>query len=171
MAAVRLVVALAVAVGVHALGVGLVPGFARVVDVFLLVTVLQGLSGRSLAGLTGGLAAGLTHDALTGGPFGLHGFADTLVGYLTARLAQRLVIQRASGVALVVAGLTIVQQLLLLLVHGLAAPPVPWPDPAWLLLRALTCGLLGGMLVLLRGLWHRGRRARRRRKTRRLRMD
>ncbi len=171
MRAVRFVLALAAAVAVHTLGTRLVPGFSRFVDLFLVVAVLQGLSGRSLAGLGGGLAAGLTHDVLSGTPFGLYGFADTLVGYLTARLAQRLVIQRASGVVLLVAGMSLVQQLTLLLVHLLAAPPVAWPDPRWLLLRALTCGVLGGMLVSLRTLWRRGTAARKQRKTRRLRMD
>lgn len=171
MRAARFLLALAAATALTALGARVVPGFSRVVDLFLVLTVLQGLRGSSLAGLAGGLAAGLTHDTLTGGPFGLYGFADTLVGYSTARLSQRLVVQRAFGVALVVGAFSLVQRLLLIVVHLMAAPPVPWPDPTWMLLRAVVCGLLGGMLVWLGALWQRGRAARSRHRSRRLRMD
>lgn len=171
MRVVRVVLGLLAAVAVHTLGVHLVPGFSRFVDLFLLITVLGGLSGHSLTGLTSGLAAGLTYDALTGSPFGLFGFTNTLVGYLTARVTQRLVIQRASSVGLLTAGFAIVQQLVLLMVHALAAPPVPWPDLRWLLLRALTCGVLGGMLVSLQTLGQRAVAVRKQRRTRRLRMD
>ena len=41
---------------------------------------LRPATGSSLAGLFAGLLVGLVHDALTGGPFGLFGFADTIVG-------------------------------------------------------------------------------------------
>ncbi len=73
------------------------PSFARLLDVFLVVVVLHGLGGNSLAALFAGMLVGLVHDTLTNNPFGLFGFADTIVGYGTARLAQRLVIQRATG--------------------------------------------------------------------------
>lgn len=167
----RFGIGLAAAVAIHTLGPRLVPEFSHVVDVFLVVTVLQGLTGNSLVGMVGGLVAGLTHDALTGAPFGLYGFADTLVGYVTARLAQRLVIQRAFGVGLVVAGFVWLQQLSVVLVQLLAAPPVAWPSPGWWLLRSVVAGCLGGMLVFLQSLWQRGRASQKQRRTRRLRMD
>ena len=94
MQSLKLLAAIALAALVHFVGVRLWPDFARAVDVFLVVVALHGLRGNSLSGLLVGLLVGLLQDTLTSGPFGLFGFADTIIGYVTARLAQRLVIQR-----------------------------------------------------------------------------
>src|SRR6185312_6776838 len=83
----KLLAAIALAALVHFVGMSLWPGFGRTVDVFLVVVVLHGLGGSSFSALVVGLIAGLLQDTLTSAPFGLFGFADTIVGYVTARLA------------------------------------------------------------------------------------
>lgn len=171
MAVLRFLLALAAAVAVHAFGTRFFPGLGRGLDLFLVVTVLQGLSGRSLAGLLGGWAAGLTKDALTGGPFGLYGFAFTLIGYGTARLAQRLVVQRGPSVALLVAGVSLLTQLVVAGASFLALPFTVWPDPLWSLVQAAGSGAVAGAIFSLAATLRSSAETRKQQRVKRLRWD
>ena len=138
------------------------PDFARAVDVFLVVVALHGLQGNSLSGLLVGLLVGLLQDTLTSGPFGLFGFADTIVGYVTARLAQRLVIQRATGVLAVVSFASALQQAIAI---GLAFLLLPGPScPAPLGGgRARCCAACSAWpFYVVAGRWRRSSEVRRR---------
>jgi rod shape-determining protein MreD len=167
----KFLAALAAAVLVHLAGMQLVPAFTRLVDVFLVVVVLCGLQGDSLAALLAGLAVGFVHDSLTGGPFGLFGFADTIVGYSTARLAQRLVIQRATGVLGVVGFAAVLQQAIVVALAFLLLPQPALPDPLWVVARAALCGLLGMAVHIAGRRWRRAAEARRRGRMSRLRLS
>ena len=148
----RFLLALAVAVVVHAGGIEVWPAFSRAVDVFLVLALFGALGGNLLAGLFGGMVAGLVMDALTGPRlYGLHGLANTVVGYGTAWASQRLVIQRASGVMLIFALAAAVQQALLLglLIALLPSPEVP--TSPWLLAKVGSTSLLGWAFFLGRG--------------------
>jgi rod shape-determining protein MreD len=145
-AAVRFTLGLAAAVLVHFVGARLFPEFPRLFDVFLVVVVLYGLSGDSLTSLLAGLAVGLIEDTLTGGLYGLYGFADTIVGYGTARLAQRLVIQRATGVFAVAGLASLAQQGIVVGLAWMLFPGPSFPRLLWVGGKAVTCGLLA-MLV------------------------
>lgn len=143
MRALKFIGAILAAVLVHVAGVRIWPEFVHAVDVFLVLTVFIGMGGNVLAGLGCGLLAGLILDALTGGPYGLHGFADTLVGYGTAFASQRLVIQRWSGVLLLFALAAAAQQVILMGLVALLLPgPVPW-GLAWVLIKTATTAVLG----------------------------
>jgi len=172
--AVRFLVGVAFALLVHLVGVRLVPGLSRYLDVFLIVVALYALEGSSLASIGAGLLVGLLQDSLGNGPIGLFGFADTAVAYLTARLAQRLVIQRASGVFLVIAFVSLLQQALLVLLAFVLLPNPAVPDPLGAALqsaiKAASCGVLGMMIYGGMGQWRRGVEARRRGRMGRLRL-
>ncbi len=170
MRALKFLAALAAALLVHLLGVRLWPDFPRVLDLFLVVVVLHALDGESLPALLGGLAAGLLHDALSGGLYGLYGFADTLVGYGTARLAQRLVIQRSTGVLGVVAFATAAQQAVLVVLAFLLQSDPGLPQAGWVAVRAGACGVVGMAAHLAIRRWRRGVDSRRRGKMHRLRI-
>mgnify|MGYP002624177401 CR=1 FL=1 len=121
---------LVAAVGIHALGVRTIPEFAAYVDLFLLLTVAWAFETTTLAGLAVGLAAGLTADAYAGGLYGLNGFADTLVGYLTALAVTNLAKMSTAGAGLLYALAGVVQQILLttlvvLLIPAGAPPAIP----------------------------------------------
>jgi rod shape-determining protein MreD len=168
--AVKLLAALAAAVLCHLLGTHLVPSFARLVDVFLVIVVLYGLQGRSLPALFAGLLVGLLHDTLTSGPYGLFGFADTIVGYTTARLAQRLVIQRSTSVFALVSFAVVAQQAIVAVLAFLLMPAPELPNPLWVVLRAGACGLLGLAIHVAAINWRRAAEARRRGRMNRLRL-
>jgi rod shape-determining protein MreD len=146
------------------------PNLARVMDVFLVVVVLNGLGGNSLAGLFAGLLVGLVHDSLTGNPFGLFGFADTIVGYSTARLAQRLVIQRPTGVLAVVSFAAALQEAVVVALMVMLLPDPELPTPVAVAVRAGLCGVLGMFLYIAGKRWRLGADARRRSRMSRLRL-
>jgi rod shape-determining protein MreD len=171
MTVIRYVAGLLIALLVHSAGVWAVPEFARAVDLFLVLTVLYGLRGHSLGGLSGVLAAGLAQDALTAGPFGLHGFANTVVGYGVARLTQRLVIERPSGVLLVTAAASLVQQAILASLVLLLLPNRELPEPAWIGLRALGCGVIATEVWIATQRWRTGAESRRLNRGKPLRLD
>jgi rod shape-determining protein MreD len=167
----RLVAVVALAVLAHFVGMSLSPLFGRVVDVFLVVVALHGLRGNSLSGLLVGLLVGLLHDSLSSGPFGLFGFADTIIGYVTARLAQRLVIQRATGVLAVVAFASALQQAIVVGLALLLLPAPELPSPLWVAIQAGVCGVLGLAIHIASGHWRRTADARRRGRMSRLRLE
>jgi rod shape-determining protein MreD len=167
----KLLAAVVLAALVHFVGVRLWPDFARAVDIFLVVVALYGLRGNSLSGLLVGFLVGLLQDTLTSGPFGLFGFADTIVGYVTARLAQRLVIQRPTGVLGLVSFASALQQAIIVgLTFVLLPTPAPL-DPVWALVRAGSCGILGMFLYIAGGRWRSSSETRRRGRMSRLRLD
>jgi len=168
--ALKLLAALAAAVLFHLLGMHLVPAFASLVDVFLVIVVLYALEGSSLAALFAGLVVGLLHDTLTSGPYGLFGFADTIVGYTTARLAQRLVIQRSTGVLALVSFAAVAQQAIVAGLAFLLLPTPELPNPVWVAVRAGISGILGMAIHIATINWRRAAEARRRGRMSRLRL-
>ncbi|MCM2269287.1 MAG: hypothetical protein NDJ75_04245, partial [Thermoanaerobaculia bacterium] len=89
MAAVRFLLALALAALVQTAGTALWSYFAAIADPFLVATVVVALAGRAERALVAGLLAGWIADALAGGPVGLHGLAASAVGSASALVAQR----------------------------------------------------------------------------------
>ncbi len=139
----RFVLALAAAALAHFVGARAFAHFPLAVDLFLLVTVLFARSGRPVPAMFAGLAAGWTADALSGGPFGLHGLADTVVGFAAARAAQQLVVQRKTSLLFVFAAAAAAHSALL---AGLALaflPGVGLASLVWLPVKVASTALLG----------------------------
>ncbi len=163
----KFVAGLAAATLLHALGASWWSGFFLVLDLFLVLTLFNALDGNLTTGMLGGLVAGLFADGLTGGLYGLHGFADTIVGYGAALASQRIAIQRATGVLLFfLLGATLQQALTMSLILLLIADP-PLPEFVDVVVKVLLTGLLGvtGFFARRRFLgwgeiWRRNRRAR-----------
>jgi rod shape-determining protein MreD len=131
------------ALAVHFVGVRTVPGFTALVDPFLVALVFQALGASPLGGLLYGVIVGATQDAVSGGLYGLFGCADTVVGYVTALVAQRVVIQRWPGVMLAFVAGAAVQQLVLVAVALLVLGDPELPGLASVALKPLTSAGLG----------------------------
>lgn len=138
--------ALLVALLIHLLAVRLLPDFPVFVDLFLVLFLFNALDGHLMAGLLGGCAAGLVTDALTGGFFGLHGFANTLVGYGSALASKRVVIEHATGALLFFGVATLAQQAVLALLSLILLPGSPLPGTVSVGVKVLTTGVLGALL-------------------------
>jgi rod shape-determining protein MreD len=143
MGALRVFAGLVAAAILHFVGVELFEAFPRAVDLFLLVAVLEARRGQPAVGMLAGLAAGLLTDGITGGPYGLFGFADTAVAYGVAAAARQLVVQRTTSLAALFAAAAAAQQAL---VAGLALvfrPGAELAAPEWLLVRVATTAVAG----------------------------
>lgn len=139
----KFVAGLTIAALLHFAGARLIPNFSQAVDLFLLVVALEARHGSPMAGMFAGLAAGLLADGLSGGPFGLYGFANTAVGFGIARAAQQLVVQRTTGLAGVFAAGAAAQQAILAALALVFRDHAELPDPLWLLVKVGTTALLG----------------------------
>jgi rod shape-determining protein MreD len=149
------------AVALQAAGTRLLPGLPQWVDLFLVVTVVAARHGHPEGGLFAGLAAGWAADALSGGPFGLFGFANSAVGYGAAYAAKNLVVARTGSIAALFALASAAQSILvvLLALSGLAGPALP--SPVALAVKVASSALLGlGWIRLERALAGRLRRRR-----------
>jgi rod shape-determining protein MreD len=146
---VRFLLALAGAYLAQLLGLALTPHFPRAVAPFLLVVVWFAMRTSPVLAQLLGAACGLVEDALTGGLYGLHAFADTLVAYGVALAVQRVVVGQQAARVLIFAGAAALQQLVLagLLVAMLDQPPRP--SPGFALLKVATTALLGAVLISL----------------------
>lgn len=171
MRALRFTLGLLIALVVHFVGMQFFPWFTRAFDLFLVIVVFHSMDGATVAGMLGGMAAGLLTDSLTGGAIGLFGMADTIVGYGTAATAQRLVIQRAGSSFLVFSLAAATQQALLVGITLLLIPNPEAPDFRWVLIKVLTTGILGLVLYLSSTRMRTRMEARRRSKTAKIRFD
>jgi rod shape-determining protein MreD len=166
---IRFALVLALAALLHFLAARLdLPG-ASAVNLFLVILVREALQGNTLWGLFAGVVVGAVEDTFSGRLYGLHGCADTLVGYGTALIAQRVVIERTGGVMLTYLGAAVAQQILLLVLVLLILPRGGAPEIPWILARAGVVAVLGGVVHVLTRQWrkryegwrhHRGSRLR-----------
>lgn len=167
MRALRFLASLVVVVLAHSLGVHLWGDFAVFIDLFLVLTIAWAFEATTLTGLAVGLAAGLAADAFSGGIYGLNGFANTLVGYLTALSVANLSKMSTSGAAIVSALAAVAQQavMTLLVFVMVAEPSAPALVPMiWKIGFTAVAGAglfsLRRRLVKLTGSWRRAREAR-----------
>ena len=143
----RFVAALVAALLVHLLLVALVPPSARVIDPFLLATAYLAMSSRPAGAAAQGAAIGLLHDGLSGGLYGLQGFACTLVGFVMAKTVRLVDLHKSYYVALYFACAVLLQQLVL---QGLLLLLTQQPEaiaPLDLLLRVVLAGPAGALVV------------------------
>lgn len=145
---VRALAALLVALGVHLVGTWLWAGFPLVLDPFLVVTVYFGLRLGPVAAQLVGLAGGLLLDGISGTPWGLHGFAGTLIGFAASVASQRVVVgQRGVRVLLFAVAsavqLAILAGLLLLVTSRPQLPPLGWSA-----LRVVCTAVAGAAMLV-----------------------
>lgn len=149
----RFLLGLGLALLVHFIGLQVLPQFPLAIDLFLIVLVFQALDGEALAGLLAGVVVGLVQDTLGGGVYGLYGVTDTVIGYATAKVAQRVVIQRATGVMLAFTLASAAQQVLLALLALVVFPDPVLPQPLWALLRVAASAAIGLFVWSAIGSW------------------
>ncbi len=163
----RFTVGLVLAVLLHALGLRLFDRFALAFDPILILVVYHSLDGSPAWSSICGSVAGLAQDALSGGLFGLHGFANTLVAFASCRLRQRLVIQQPSQVGLLFVLSAALQLAILAMLQFLIVSDAELPGLGSMAARLTSSGIAGSALYVLAGKareWERSWRARRRRR-------
>ena len=133
---------------VQLVGVSVSPLFPRIVDPFLLVVVWYSMRTGPLGAELIGTATGLLQDGLSGGLFGLHAFADTVVGYAVALAAQRVVVGQQAARVLIFAASAALQQLVLVgLLRSMVGANAPLPSWGSIIGKVITTALLGAALI------------------------
>lgn len=167
----RFLAALVAAAAVQALGLHLYSGFFVAIDLFLVVAVYFSLDDPPVASMLRGTAAGLVQDALTGGLFGLHGFADTFVAWAASRLRQRVVIQQPLQVGVLFALAAALQHTLLVALQYLMLPGSLLPGLGAMTLRMVATGTVGALVYVAAGHLRRRLTAWRERRRRKLALE
>lgn len=126
-------------------------GALQAFDPFLVLTVFVALRRGLLSSAAVGTLTGLARDALSGGVFGLYGFVNTLLAYVTARVQAMVVIHQTLQVSLLAMLAAAFQLSLLALLQFLVIPNAELPDPSWAAAQMLTTGLAVGILWQLAG--------------------
>ncbi len=153
---------LALAFVVHLLLWRMLPTVAPGVDVFLVATLLAAVGGP-LQGMLVGVAAGALADSVSGTPFGVFGFANTLTGYTVGFAASKVAEMTEASVVILAALGALFQRLVLALVLAafvsLASVPALWSPLAILTATVMVMVLraFANNLTRLR-LWRRSRR-------------
>ena len=163
----RFTIALFLVALVHFVGARVHSGFALTVDLFLVLLVAQALAGPPVWALATGIVIGFVEDTFNGRLFGLYACADTVVAYLCAVLAQRVVVQRATGIFAAFFSAALAQQALLITLVLIVMPEVGRVEGWWVVIKAAAVAVLGtaAHLAIRRwrsrfALWRRGREAR-----------
>ncbi len=135
------------------------PGF----DLFLVITLAAGIKGGQLEGMLTGLVAGIVADAISGDPFGLHGFALTLCGYGVGLAASRVAEMTMFSAVFLAASGALLERLLVMGLRALFVAGTPtlvwWILPAVVVTSALLVWMtrVVGHAGLLFGGWRRRR--------------
>lgn len=133
----------------HLLGVTVAARFSMAFAPLLVVLVWFAMRVSPLAAQLLGAVTGLVEDALTGGLFGLHAFADTLVAYGVALASQRVVVGQQAVRVLLFAGAALLQQLVVMGLLTAMVDEPPLPAAGFVLLKVLTTAVLGAVLISL----------------------
>lgn len=164
---VRFLVGLVLAALVQAVGLRVSPHFSLALDPFLILAVYHALDSTPAWSTVGGSVAGLAHDALSGGLYGLNGFANTLVAHVSARLRQRLVVQQPQQVALLFVLAAALQLTVLTVLQLSLVSSAELPGLGTMAARMAFSGVVGASLFVLagksrqwRGQWRARRRGR-----------
>jgi rod shape-determining protein MreD len=144
---VRFAAALLVAYLVQLLGLAVTPHFTGVVDPFLVVLVWFSMRTNPVLAQLFGTGTGFLQDALTGGLFGLHAIADTLVAYGVSLAAQRVVVGQQAVRVLIFVVSAILQQLVLWATIEAMLDQAPQPHFGFVVAKVLVTALLGAILI------------------------
>src|SRR5579864_4434660 len=122
------------------------PGFARYVDLPLLVTIFFGMARRNpISGLLTGAVIGLAQDMLGHNPIGIYGIAKTVVGYGASSLGVKLDVENAGARLLVTLGFYFVHAA----VYFTVARGMVNMTQTWSWSRGLLAGLANAFLGVI----------------------
>ncbi len=111
------------------------PRIPAYLDAPLLFVLRVAARGELVSGLVAGVLSGWVADTLQGGPYGLLGSANTVVGFAVARLAQLLVLERRLFQLALFSAAVAGQGALVALLLALFREPTTTVDPLQLAIR------------------------------------
>ncbi len=143
MSGARITIGVLAAAAIQTLLSRLVPQIGERIDFFLIFVAADARTGSRSGAIGAGALAGGIEDALSGGLFGLNGFAKTLVGYLLSLLAGRVLVDHPASIALTISAGVAVSSAICALLRFLLAQPATGTDVSSFFLRVLLTGGAG----------------------------
>lgn len=141
-AALRFLLGLVLAIATHTLALHANEHSPLLLDPFVVLVIYHALRANPIPSAMVGSVVGLTQDAFTGGLFGLHGFANTLVAYLVSAIRQRFLIQQPLQVAVLAALGGAFQLTTLAFLQFSLIDAAEIPHPGFAFVKMLVTGLL-----------------------------
>ncbi|HVR44735.1 MAG TPA: rod shape-determining protein MreD [Thermoanaerobaculia bacterium] len=142
----RFVIGLLLALTIHSLLTGFFPNALAFFSPYVILVVYYAMGGNLFGAIVAGVIAGLVEDAFSGAIFGLHAFSLTVIGYLVAYVASRLVLRGTLAFGLALAGATVINEFVIyVLVTILTSQPVELFEEGMIIKTLITS--LFGMLV------------------------
>jgi len=142
----RFLIGLVIALTIHSLLDSFFPNALAFFSPYVILVVYYAMGGNLFGAIVAGVVAGLIEDAFSGAIFGLHAFSLTVIGYLVAYVASRLVMRGTLSFGLALAGAVIVNEIVIyVLVTILTAHPVQLFEEGMIVKTILTS--LFGMLI------------------------
>ncbi|MFN2239045.1 MAG: rod shape-determining protein MreD [Thermoanaerobaculia bacterium] len=142
----RFLIGLVIALTIHSLLDSFFPNALAFFSPYVILVVYYAMGGNLFGAIVAGVVAGLIEDAFSGSIFGLHAFSLTVIGYLVAYVASRLVLRGTLSFGLALAGAVIVNEIVIyVLVTILTSHPVQLFEEGMIVKTILTS--LFGMLI------------------------
>jgi rod shape-determining protein MreD len=140
--AVRVLLAIALALALQTTLARLLVGGTAAIDLVLVALVYVALSTGPVSGMLAGSLAGLIQDSLSSGVIGIGGLAKSIVGFLVGALGQQFIVTAALPRLVIFVTATVLHAAVLMGLYvalGLRTFPSPW--------TAITSQALGNALV------------------------
>jgi rod shape-determining protein MreD len=122
------------------------PGFARYVDLPLLVTIFFAMARRNpISGLLTGAMIGLAQDMLGHNPIGIYGISKTVVGYLASSMGVKLDVENAGARLLVTLGFYLVHSVVYVAVERMLLNMTQ----SWSWVHGIVAGVVNAVLGVM----------------------
>lgn len=145
----RFIIGLLIALTIHSLLNSFFPNALAFFSPYVILVVYYAMGGNLFGTIVAGVIAGLVDDAFSSAIFGLHAFSLTVIGYLVAYVASRLVLRGTLAFGLALAASVIINEIVIyVLVVILTPQPVELFEEG-ILIKTILTSLFGMLLYQL----------------------
>lgn len=145
----RFLIGLVIALTIHSLLNSFFPNALAFFSPYVILVVYYAMGGNLFGTIVAGVIAGLVDDAFSGAIFGMHAFSFTVIGYLAAYVASRLVLRGTLAFGLALAGSVIVNEVVIYVLFVILTPQTVELFEEGVLIKMILTSLFGMLLYQL----------------------
>ncbi|HSN68557.1 MAG TPA: rod shape-determining protein MreD [Thermoanaerobaculia bacterium] len=145
----RFLIGLLIALTIHSLLNSFFPNALAFFSPYIILVVYYAMGGNLFGTIVAGVVAGLVDDAFSNVIFGMHAFSFTVIGYLVAYIASRLVLRGTLAFGLCLAGAVIVNEVVIYVLVVILTPQSVELFEEGMLIKTILTSLFGMLLYQL----------------------
>jgi rod shape-determining protein MreD len=145
----RFIIGLLIALTIHSLLNSFFPNALAFFSPYVILVVYYAMGGNLFGTIVAGVIAGLVDDAFSSAIFGLHAFSLTVIGYLVAYVASRLVLRGTLAFGLALAAAVIINEIVIYLLVVILTPQTVELFEEGILIKTILTSLFGMLLYQL----------------------